>query len=130
MTTTVQPPTNTVVITPEALLDHWQGHRKLTRKLIEAYPEDKLFTFSIGGMRPASEFIIEMLGMAVPGLNGVITGTWQKYDERLHFTKKGVPTTKAELLQAWDETTERINALWPQIPAGRFQEHDLAFGQW
>jgi len=25
------------VLTPEALLDHWQGHRRLTRKMIEAF---------------------------------------------------------------------------------------------
>ena len=27
------------VLTAEALLDHWQGHRKLTRRVIEAFPE-------------------------------------------------------------------------------------------
>lgn len=43
---------DTVIITPDALLAHWQGHRSLTRKVIEAFPDDKLFTYSIGGMRP------------------------------------------------------------------------------
>jgi hypothetical protein len=37
-----------VVITPEALLEHWQGHRRLTRRLIDAFPEDQLFSFSVG----------------------------------------------------------------------------------
>ena len=36
-------------LTAEALLEHWQGHRRLTRKLIAAFPDDKLFTYSIGG---------------------------------------------------------------------------------
>src|SRR5690606_23956389 len=31
---------------------------------------------------------------------------------------------------AWDEDTARIDQLWPQIPAGRLQEEDVAFGQW
>ena len=48
------------VISPADLLAHWQGHRNLTRKLIEAFPEDKLFTYSIGGMRPFAEMIIEI----------------------------------------------------------------------
>ena len=39
------------VITAEQLLEHWQGHRRLTRRAIEAFPEDKLFSYSIGGMR-------------------------------------------------------------------------------
>jgi len=118
------------VITPEALLDHWQGHRRLTRRLIEAFPEDKLFKYSVGGMRPFSDLVMEFLGMAVPGINGVITGKWQKVDEMPHHSKKEVPATKKELLDKWDAATEEINSLWPQIPPHRFQEHDKAFGQW
>jgi hypothetical protein len=40
------------ILSSQALLDHWQGHRRLTRRLIEAFPEDKLFSFTIGSMRP------------------------------------------------------------------------------
>ena len=54
------------VLTPEALLTHWQGHRGLTRKMIEAFPDDKLFTYSIGGMRPFADLVYEFLGMAAP----------------------------------------------------------------
>ena len=43
------------VETANDLLKNWQGHRRLTRRVIEAFPEDKLFEFSIGGMRPFSE---------------------------------------------------------------------------
>ena len=115
-----------IVITPEGLLEHWQGHRKLTRKMIEAFPEDKLFTYSVGGMRPFSELIMEMLAMAVPGIKGLITGKWQNYDE----ASAVAPASKQELLERWDETTETLNALWPQIPPHRFLETDTAFGQW
>ena len=41
-----------VAIPADALLDHWQGHRRVTRRVIEAFPEDALFNYSIGGMRP------------------------------------------------------------------------------
>jgi uncharacterized damage-inducible protein DinB len=122
--------TQTIVITTEALLDHWQGHRRLTRKLIEAFPEDKLFSYSVGGMRPFSAMVLEFLDMAVPGLNGVISGKWQKADDISHRSGKNMPATKKELLQRWDEATEQINKLWPQIPAHRFLEKDKAFGQW
>ena len=113
------------VITPEALLDHWQGHRRLTRRLIEAFPEDKLFSYSVGGMRPFAQLAIEMIRMAGPGLNGIVSRKWEHFDD-----KKGAPTTKEGLLKLWDETTEEINTLWPQIEPGRFQEIDVAFGQW
>ncbi len=112
-----------IVITPEQLLAHWQGHRALTRRVIDAFPEDQLFNYTIGGMRPFANMAKEFIGMAVPTLNGVITGNW----------KQGAANeakTKAEILSQWDETTAEMNNLWPTIPAARFQETDLAFGQW
>ena len=59
-------------VTPEILLNHWQGHRGLTRRVIEAFPEDKLFTYTIGGMRPFSELAMEMLRMGAPGIRGIV----------------------------------------------------------
>ena len=118
------------VLTPEALLDHWQGHRRLTRKMIEAFPEDKLFTYSVGGMRPFSDLVLEFLGMAVPGLHGVVTGKWEQANDLPHHQKKSKPATKKELLQQWDESTGEMNKLWQQIPPERFMENDKAFGQW
>jgi uncharacterized damage-inducible protein DinB len=115
----------TLVLSPKQLLKHWQEHRKVTRRTIEAFPEDKLFNYSVGGMRPFAILVMEMLGMAVPGVKGVITGQW---DNAATSGGLSVPPTKKALLELWDETTEKINELWPQIPAHRFQEVDLAFG--
>ena len=111
------------IMTSQQFLEHWQGHRALTRRVIDAFPEDKLFNHSVGGMRPFSELAMEFIGMAVPTLEGVITGNWSQYAE-------AKATTKAELLELWDEATARINERWPATPAGRFQEVDTAFGQW
>jgi uncharacterized damage-inducible protein DinB len=33
-------------------------------------------------------------------------------------------------LRLWDESTEQLDALWPQIPPQRFQETLTAFGQY
>src|SRR5690349_3399456 len=105
-----------LVITPEALLEHWQGHRRLTRRIIEAFPENELFNYSIGGMRPFSALVREMIGMAVPSVQGVITGQWQTTDQLSNQSPKPAPTTRQELLDSWDEVTEQLNTLWPQIP--------------
>lgn len=113
----------TPVMTSEQFLQHWQGHRALTRRTIAAFPDDKLFTYSVGGMRAFSALTMEFLGMAVPTLHGVITREWKEY-------KSPKVTTKSELLRLWDEATAQINKLWPTIPAKRFQEVDKAFGQW
>jgi uncharacterized damage-inducible protein DinB len=115
------------VITSETLLNHWMGHRRVTRKVIEAFPEDKLFNYSIGGMRPFAQLAIEMLTMSAPGIRGVVAGTWPSYKEVEDSIK---PTTKQELLRLWDEATEEINTLWPRISAQRFQENDKFFGQY
>jgi uncharacterized damage-inducible protein DinB len=108
-------------ITPEALLEHWQGHRRLTRRVIDAFPDDQLFTFSIGGMRPFGKLALEMLGMAAPMVQGVVADKWTWAMPDLQ--------SKSELLDRWDDSTEQINALWKQIPAERFEQTMTAFGQ-
>ena len=111
------------VLTPEALLRHWQGHRGLTRRVIEAFPETELFSFSVGGMRPFADLAKEFLRMSVPTLEGVATGNWQ-------MVQSVDAATKADFLRLWDRDTAEIDRIWPTIPAGRFQEVDTAFGQW
>ena len=54
------------VLTADEVLANWQGHRRVTRRTIEAFPEDKLFQFSVGGMRPFAELVSEFIRMAVP----------------------------------------------------------------
>jgi uncharacterized damage-inducible protein DinB len=34
------------------------------------------------------------------------------------------------VLGLWDEATEQLDTLWPQIPPVRFHETLTAFGQW
>ena len=113
-----------VIFTPETLLEHWQGHRKLTRRMIGTFPEAKLFTYSVGGMRPFAELVYEFLGMAVPGIRGIATGQWQQWADAEKVK------TKKELLELWDKATDEINRIWPTIPPERWQQQDVAFGQW
>lgn len=118
------------IITPQQLLEHWQGHRRLTRRMIEAFPEDQLFTYSVGGMRPFGELALEMLSMAAPGVRGIVTSEWSAPVEQVRHIRQETPRTREAVLQQWDEATEEIDALWPKIPQDRFQETDKAFGQY
>lgn len=117
------PGASTPFMTPQALLAHWQGHRRLTRRVIDAFPEDKLFSFSVGGMRPFGVLALEMLTMAVPTVRGAVSGDWNAPSSR-------DPRPKQEVLRQWDESTAQLDALWPQIPPQRFQETLTAFGQY
>ena len=111
------------VITPDALLKHWQGHRGLTRRVIEAFPDDQLFTFTLGGMRPFSALAWEFIRMAVPTVQGIVSGDWSA-------PECAEPATKEEILRLWDADTAEIDRLFPRIAPHRFQETELAFGQW
>lgn len=109
------------VITSEALREHFQGHRRLTRRVIEAFPEDRFLTFSLGGMRPFGEMVAELLAMATPLFEGIVSGEWGEYappDVR----------SREDALRLWDEATARIDELWPHIPFDRFEEPMTAFG--
>lgn len=118
------------VITPEALLNHWQGHRGLTRRVIEAFPEKELFEFSIGGMRNFAMLAMEMTDLANPGIEGLVTGEWKPMDNLPHVTGEGMPETKTDLLALWDETTEKMNRLWPGLSVERFSESIKAFNMY
>lgn len=115
--------TTAEIINMDQLLKHWLGHRKLTRKVLEAFPEKELFEFSIGGMRPFAKLIKEMLSMAAPTARGLATGTWEALDE-----EKVELTTKSDLLQSWDASTEKIEKYWKEITMEEFQKHIVAFG--
>lgn len=111
------------LISADTLLQNWQGHRRLTRKTIEAFPEDQLFTFSVGGMRPFGVLAQEMISMAVPVVEGVATGKWASFEYRK-------PETKSELLSLWDVQTKLLDEMFPTISAERFFVVEKAFGEW
>ena len=114
---------STPFITPDGLLTHWQGHRRVTRRVIDAFPDDTLFTFSVGGMRTFGELSLEMLTMGVPMVQGAINGDWAT-----SMTRDSRP--KQDILRMWDESTATLNKLFPQIPGDRFLTTMTAFGQY
>ncbi|MCD9576024.1 DinB family protein [Flavobacterium soyae] len=113
------------VITSEDLLKHWQGHRALTRRLIELFPEKDFFEFSIGGMRPFAKLVDELLAIAAPALKGIVNRESKPYteaEEKLIF--------KAQYLEKWDEATAEINKYWEQLSIEDFSQTFNLFGQY
>lgn len=123
MQTTLQ--RTAVLITPEEFLHHWQGHRTLTRRVIEAFPEPEFFNFSIGGMRPFAQMVMELLGIAVPSLREIVSGNSSPLNEHFEHGNQ-----KSTLLEMWDDATREIDRLYPQIPHERFHERINLFGQY
>lgn len=118
--------TTDTFITPDALLEHWQGHRRLTRRVIEAFPEDKLFAFQPAPpMRPFGALALEVVHMVAPTLEGLAAGKWNNPDwEEIARSR----STKADVLALWDETTEALQARWKRLPAATFHDVHNVFG--
>ncbi len=125
MNNTAQQSTGQEVISSDELRKHWQEHRALTRRVIEAFPDDAFFNHSIGGMRTFAEMTMELLGIAGPGIREIATGKQNELRESFDHQNK-----KERILQWWDEATETIDTYWKQIPQERFKETILAFGQY
>ena len=116
-----QTDTAPAVLTPEGLLAHWQGHRRLTRRMIEAFPEDQLFTFSIGGMRPFGMMAWEMYKRSDMTLNCLVNGEFP-----MPTWSDGLPSDQAGMLKLWDDFTAQLDQDFGKIEAGMFtQLHKL-----
>ena len=113
------------ILTPAQLLEGWQGHRRLTRRVIEAFPEKDLYEFSIGGMRPFADIVKEILAIAAPGLKELVTGEKQEFDEHRDYGSK-----KSELLAHWDASTAIIDELWDKLSPQKFSETVVLFGEY
>lgn len=113
----------TMAISSDDLLAHWQGHRRLTRRVIDAFPDDKLFSYSVAGMRSFGVLALEILTMGPPMIRGAVSGDWTASWDRAE-------KPKAEILAMWDKATKEIDELWKQLPPERFGETIKAFGQY
>ncbi|RPE08782.1 damage-inducible protein DinB [Chitinophaga lutea] len=118
---------NNFIYSTDELKHHWQGHRGLTRRVIDAFPEKELFSYSIGGMRPFSEMAMELIRIAEAGMEQMANRNLDPSGQ-LHTGAK--PATKAELLDLWDKVSEKADLLWAKMPPARFRETEKAFGEY
>lgn len=113
------------ILNKEDLLAHWQGHRNLTRRVIEAFPEKDFFEFSIAGMRTFAQLTTEILSMGAPAMKAIVERDDQPY------TEKGFEhTSKAKYLEQWDASTEQINHYWAQLSPEDFGASFNLFAQY
>jgi len=116
--------TTTEIISTQDLLKHWQGHRNLTRRVIELFPEKDFFEFSIGGMRTFAELTNELLSIGAPALHSIVNRESQPYSEPETLT------SKALYLKNWDDDTDSINLNWGKLQPEDFNETFNLFGQY
>ncbi|WP_245808088.1 DinB family protein [Deinococcus hopiensis] len=112
-------------MTTEGFLQHWLGHRALTRRVIAAFPEDQLFTFTAAPpMRTFGELGGELHFVSEMTLVGLLTGEWPEPDW------SAAPKDKASLLEAWDALSARIEQDFAKVdPAVFGTVSSLPWGQ-
>ena len=114
------------VLTVADILAHWQGHRRLTRRVIEAFPEDRLFSFTAAPpMRTFGELALELWGMTGYHLKGLTTDDWSWQPPEASGLN-----TRAAVLQAWDAQTPQLDSAFAGVEPGWFTTpQDMAWGR-
>ena len=99
--------------------------RKIIFSGTDAFPEKELFTHRIGGMRSFADMLMELLGIAGPGIMEIVNGVPTQLNEHFEHGNQ-----KSAILAKWDETTEVLDAYMPQIGRDRYHDKIKAFGQY
>jgi uncharacterized damage-inducible protein DinB len=103
------------LLTLEQFYTHWQGHRQLTIRTLEAFPKDKLFSYNVEPMRPFGEITKELLEVENSTMNGVLSGEW-KWEPKY----KSV-TSKQELLEAFKKLGKQTQESWSKLSSDRLR---------
>ena len=102
-----------------------EGHRRLTVRTVEAFPEERLFGFKPAEpMRPFALIAGEILSLEEMIVRGVATGEWALWDENSKYLHL---KSKAEIVDAFHEVRNTSRLLWPTITPERWHavEPDL-----
>ncbi|MEK3889461.1 DinB family protein [Bacillus sp. FSL K6-3431] len=114
-----------MVMTLEQFREILDENRRLTIRTIEAFPEDKLFTFApVEPLRPFSKMILEILDIERGYIRGIALDEWE-YSQPFASV-----STKAELLDGCHKTKEDVQKWWPKINKEQLHtvEKDPFFG--
>ena len=105
------------LLSHESLLEYWQSHRRISRRTIELFPGDQLFSFRPAPpMRSFGEMMLEVIQTLEPNLRGWLTGEWTKDNPYRDVNNKET------LLNAWDEMSDTLNQHWAKIAESRLFE--------
>jgi uncharacterized damage-inducible protein DinB len=102
------------LLTLEQFYNHWQGHRRLTIRTIEAFPEDKLFSYKVEPMRTFGEIANEIITVETYTLNGIASGNWA-------WKQGEVLMNKDALLAAFAQRENSAKELWSKLTSERIQ---------
>ncbi|MGL4612060.1 MAG: DinB family protein, partial [Trueperaceae bacterium] len=101
------------LLTLEQFYNHWQGHRRLTIRTIEKFPDDKLFSYNVEPMRTFGEIAKEILEVEHSIIHGIVSGEW-KWELKYNSVD-----SKQELLAAFEELGKQTKENWLKLSTER-----------
>lgn len=113
------------MMSPAQLLEILEGNRRLTLRVIEAFPEKELFEYAPAEpLRPFAAMVKEVLGMEDAYARGAATGEWT------YAPKWDGINSKADLLAACEEVRNETRAHWDRVTPARLaaEEKDGFWG--
>jgi uncharacterized damage-inducible protein DinB len=91
-----------------------EGNRRLTLRIVEAFPEDKLFTYSPDEkLRPFAEMVKEVMNIENGYMRGIALDVWEYQD-----LFAGI-STKDELIKISNEIREETRKMWAEMSEER-----------
>jgi uncharacterized damage-inducible protein DinB len=103
------------LLTPEKLWEHWEGHRRLTLRTVEAYPEAQLSTYKAGPMRTFAELMAEIVNVEESVMNGLRSGRWAWEPAYTAFA------SKTDLLTTFEKVRKGTRETYPTLTAEKLQ---------
>jgi len=114
-----------MLLTKEQLLESLEGNRRLTIRIIQAFPEKELFEYKpVDALRPFSKMVLEILYIEKAYIRGIALKEWE-YEQPYNDV-----STKEALLKACEETRSDTLKYWQEITEERLTtvEKDPFFG--
>lgn len=97
----------------DALLEHWEGHRRLTLRVLEAFPKEKLFSYApTEALRPFGKMMAEIINVEMCLVDTLLAGAWQ-------FGQPPEYSSKEALLEASHEVREKTRVNWRDLKPER-----------
>jgi len=101
------------LLTLEQFVNHFQGHRRLTIRTIQAFPATELFSYKVEPLRSFGEMMNEVLAVEAYTFNGIRSGKWVWQPGEQADSKEG-------LLAAFEQAAARSTA-WAQLSLERVE---------
>jgi uncharacterized damage-inducible protein DinB len=99
------------LLNPTQLHEMLEGNRRLTVRVLWAFPEQDLFTHAAPGMRPAAELFKEIMEVERALVRGTATGEWVYASATKDVTTKhglveAFAALRSQTLEWWEKITE------------------------